>query len=88
MMTWQVLTDLQSGGVVWWVDLERAESEIQLIREEYIVGMPALYTVLNDALAALPPAILALNPDGSRFKSAIAYSKILDQPMRCKLEGP
>lgn len=87
--TWQVLSDLRSGGVAWWVDAEEIVPGMQTIRRQFFAGMPAMYSFLNSALAAIPERMSGFDASGHRIEGReTPFSAVLEQPRRRKLEDP
>ena len=83
----QVLSDLRSGGVAWWVDKESPPG-LQIIRRQFFAGMPALFNFLNSALAAMPEGISGFDTSGCPIKEETIPCREMQQPRRCKLVEP
>ena len=65
----QVLSDLQNGGIAWWLDPTASVEGMRTIRQRVFVGMPALYAWLNIVLAALPNTMLGVDTEGAASMS-------------------
>jgi hypothetical protein len=86
----QILSDLRTGGVAFWLDEAEVLPGKQIIRRQFFAGMPALYEFINNALKAVPAAMLGRHRSGRPMnaRQITLCSQKMRDPGRRKLTDP